>query len=533
MALLIVVSLLLINNFLVTTTGTQPSPPKTELLSWYDNSGTYHFLAFSTNQFGQPLSGVNLQANLTVSELLTSSGQISGTSVSSYPIFQGPLVSTNSSGEAEFTINVPTNEIGEVNANYSVELYENQSNGFSTIEGGYVEYYSESTSSSSPSPISPGQVISVASGNPISTVSDSSNSSRNYIQVIWAGANGSLPTHFSLYYQFINGTEVCTKVSNGESCHQAGNSSSTPVPLSSLNESNMQFLANLTTYHNIFPLPKLEANLTIDSELVINLFYPNGTTALQTEFGVVDLYPLSQIFNQPPNTSVQNVSSFFLGVYGIFIPLITIIVAYNSYGRYRLSGVLESILAKPVSRRGVALARFLSTFVAMAIAISISMMLVDFIVWSFTSSFVSSTTILASAGAFFVEVATFIAIMMLLSHVVRTTGALIGVGIGIFVLFDFFWALLISLVVGISQTSYGSAASYGYIVAGEFLNPAQFVGLVDAYLTHQVILVGLSLYTFPISAGEYGLTIPSILATGILWIALPLTAFLYLAIKKD
>jgi ABC-type transport system involved in multi-copper enzyme maturation permease subunit len=532
MALLIAVSLLLINNFVVPTTGTQTIPPKTELFSWYDNSGAYHFLAFSTNQFGQPVSGVYLQVNLTVSELLTRNGPVTDANVSSYPIYQGPLVSTNSSGEAAFTINVPVNKTNEVNANYSVVLYASQANGVSTTEGGYVEYYSESPSSSVSSklsPIPPGQVVTVASGSPISTVTDPSNASKNDIQVIWTGASGLLPTHFSLYYKFINGTEVCTRVSNGESCHQAGNSA--PTPLSSLNESNMQFLANVTSYHNIFQLPKLEANLTIDSEIVVTLFDANGSVASQAEFGVVDLYP--QILPSTQASVTQNVSSFFLSVYGIFIPLIAVIVAYNSYGKYRLSGVLESVLAQPVSRRGLALSRFLSTFVAMAIAISISMIIVDFLVWSFTNSFVSSTTILASAGAFFVEVAILIAIMLLLSHVVRSSAALIGAGIGIFIVFDFFWALLVSLVVGLTHTSYGSPASYGYIVAGEFLNPAQFVGLVDAYLTHQVILVGLSLYTFPISTGQYGLTIPAIVVTGIIWITLPLAAFLYLAIEKD
>ena len=530
MALLIAVSLLLINNFVVPTTGTQTSPPKTELFSWYDNTGTYHFLSFSTNQFGQPVSGLTLQANLTVSELLTRSGPIIGSSISSYPSYQSTLVSTNSSGESEFTINVPVNKMKEVNANYSVQLNASEPNGVSTIAGGYAEYYSESPSSSvnpNPSPIPPGEVVTVASGSPISTVVDLTNSSKNDIQVIWTGVNGSIPTHFSLYYEFINGTEVCTKVSNGESCHQAGNS--TPTPLSSLNESNMQFFANMTSYHNVFPLPKLEANLTIDSQIVVSLFHPNGTIASQAEFGVVDLYPQSST----QAGVVQNVSSFFLSVYGIFIPLIAIIVAYNSYGKYRLSGVLESVLAQPVSRRGLAISRFMSTFVAMAIAISISMIIVDFLVWSFTNTLVSSTTILASAGAFFVEAAIFIAIMMLLSHIVRSSGALIGAGIGAFIVFDFFWALLVSLVVALTQTSYGSAAAYGYIVAGEFLNPAQFVGLVNAYLTHNVILVGLSLYTFPISTGQYGLTIPTIVTAGIVWIALPIAAFLYLAVNRD
>lgn len=536
MALLIAISLLLIDSFVVTTTGPQFNYPNTQVLSWYDSSGAYHFIAFATNQFGQPVSGIDFQANLTISGVLIYAGAKNASpSNTPYPVYQGPLVSTNSSGETEFTVNVPVGKINEVNANYSVLLNVSQPNGFSITEGGYTQYYSKFHSASNytsgaPSslPVPPGQVVSVASGSPISSVTDSSNASKDDIQVTWSGASGSVPKTYSLYYKFINGTEVCTKVSNGELCSSIGNSNSSSQEL---NETNMQFLANMSSYQQTFSLPKIEANLTIDANIAFSLFYPNGTVASQTEFGVSDLYPQSLQLTQ--GEAIQNVTSFFLGVYGIFIPLIAIIASYNSYGKYRLSGVLESILAQPVSRRGLALSRFLSSFIAMAIAISISMAVVDVIVWSFTKSFVSSTTMLSSAGAFFVELAAFIGIIMLLSHVVRSSGLLIGIGIGIFIFFDFFWVLLVSLVLSITQTGYGSASYYGFVIAGEFLNPAQFVGLVDAYLTHHVILVGLSLLTFPISPTQYGLTIPTIVSAGILWISLPLAGFLYLAIRRD
>ena len=95
------------------------------------------------------------------------------------------------------------------------------------------------------------------------------------------------------------------------------------------------------------------------------------------------------------------------------------IASYNLYGKYRLTGVLESILVQPISRLGLSISRFFCTFIAMAIAISISMIVIDGVVWAFTNSFVSNTIILSSAVSFFVETAAFIAIMMLLAHVVR------------------------------------------------------------------------------------------------------------------
>ena len=153
----------------------------------------------------------------------------------------------------------------------------------------------------------------------------------------------------------------------------------------------------------------------------------------------------------------------------------------------------------------------------MAVAISISMVVVDGIVWYYTKSFVSSTIMLSSAGAFFVELAAFIGIMMLLSRVIKSSGLLVGIGIALFMGIDFFWSAIIGLVTLVTQTNFGSLTYYGYFITGEFVNPAQFVGLIDMYLTHQTVMVGIGGFGgFPITPSQYGITIPSIVITGLL-----------------
>ena len=197
--------------------------------------------------------------------------------------------------------------------------------------------------------------------------------------------------------------------------------------------------------------------------------------------------------------------------------------------------MLESILAQPVSRKGLAISRFLSTFVAMAVAISISMAFVDIIVWHFTNSFISGAIILSSAAAFFVELAAFIGIMMLLSHLTKSSGVLIGIGVGLFVVIDFFWGIIISIVgllVGAQQ--FGYTNEYLRIaIAGEFVNPAQFVGLVVTYLTHTTSSVGIgTLGGILITPSAFGITIPTIVVTGLFWAIVPFAAFLYRSCKE-
>lgn len=531
MVLLIVISLFLINSFASTVTPNYGNNANTQLLSWYDSSGVYHFLAFASNQFGQPVSGVAIQANLT-----KFNPAIFGKPPSDLkpigPVYRGPVVSTNSSGEAEFTINAPVNE------NYTVYTMITTQSGFPNLSGGFNTPYATSSKSGNSStirsvPIPPGQIVSL-SDNSVLSVTDTSNSQLSNILVTWAGANGSIPNNYSIYYKFVNVTQTCTAVGNGVSCTSSSNFN--PY---TLNESSMTFLKNITSYSQVIAPPKLEPNLASGSLLYIGLFYPNGTAILGSggfnriyQFGIGQIYGY-QGQSQNIGRINQMIMSFFLGIYGLFIPLIAIIVSYTSYGKDRVSGVLESVLAQPVSRRGLSLSRFISSFVALAIAISISMGVVDGIVWYFTKSFVSANIMLASAGAFFVELAAFIGIMMLLSHVFKSSGALIGIGIGLFIVIDFFWGLILDLVFGLTHTQFYSLSYYTYSILAEYFNPAQFVGLVDSYITGQFSLAGVGGIFFPFTPGEYGLSIPAIVTSGLLWAILPLIGFVYLAVKRD
>jgi ABC-2 type transport system permease protein len=522
MILLIAISLFLIYSFSISTTSSFPNT-NSQVLSWYDRSGAYHFLAFESNQYGQPVSGVGLQANLTVSPF-SPVGKGPITNPGSYPVYQSPSVATNSSGEAEFTIKVPATDINEVNANYSVQLQIRQPNGFSSTNFGGGSPYSQSTTlangTSTFVPVAPGQTVTISSS-AVMTVTDSSNAQKQNILVTWAGSNGSLPKDYSLYYKFFNASETCIQSQFGSTC-----TSGFTQP-SSLTEGNMTFLTNMTAYSEVFSPPKLEPNLGNASEIVFGLFYPNGTAAIPWQYNtyqVSQLYPSAQIISLGQTNQI--IISFFTTIYGIFIPLIAIIGSYNSYGKDRVSGVLESILAQPISRRGLALSRFFSSFAGMAIAISISMGIVDALVLYYTKSLLNSAILLASAGAFFVELGAFIGLMMLVSRVVKSSGLLIGIGIGLFLVFDLFWTIIILAALSVTGAGFSSSGYVGLQIAGEFLNPAQFIQLVITYLTSQGP-AGL------ISPAQYGITIPSIIVTGILWVIVPLVTFLYLAVKRD
>jgi ABC-2 type transport system permease protein len=513
MALIIVLSLALLSAFSVSTNQEQTFV-NTQVLSWYDSGGSYHFLALAWNANGQPVSGVSFQVNLTQSEATGST--INCPSATSY----SATGATNANGVANFSLSAP------ISPNYSACVVFTQANGLSMPLGPFPSPYVSGQIGVSSSLVPPGQIVSLGYGGPVQIVNTGS-FSQGFIAA-WAGSYGAAPTNYTVYYQFINNTQtLCT----GQSCTETINFTANG------SQSSMQYLATMTGYIQNLPLPPIPANINAStSSIAIGMFYPNGTAV-----ATIASYLTQQFYAQSGLVSVSTadaiVLGFFQGIFGLFIPLIAILGSYNSYGKDRVSGVLESVLAQPVSRRGLSLSRFVSSFVAMAIAISIAMGVVDAIFYYYTHTFFDANLLLISAGAFFVELAAFIALMMFFSRILKSSGALVGLGIGLFLLFALFWSLIVDILafVVFPQAGFGTQAYNQIIVAGEFLNPAEFVSLVDAYVLHSLSAGGLVGGGFgsQISPADYGITIFSLVAAALLWIGVPLAAFLYLAIKRD
>jgi hypothetical protein len=72
------------------------------------------------------------------------------------------------------------------------------------------------------------------------------------------------------------------------------------------------------------------------------------------------------------------------------------------YGKDSVSGVLESVLAQPITSKGLSLSRYFSSFAGMSIAFLVSVAVVDLIVQHFTTSFLDPTILLSSTGALLV-----------------------------------------------------------------------------------------------------------------------------------
>jgi ABC-2 type transport system permease protein len=498
MLLPIIISLAIIPGILGLGGSGGQTFANTQTIMYYDSNG-YHFLAYSSDQYGLPATGVSYQFNLTDPVLQRS--------------FSGST-SANSSGYASVVINAPKDQnYTGIETTMQGQFSQGQT-GFST--NAYLP-------NGSAVPASPGQIIALPGQQGVfNVVVDTSNASKRDLEVFYAGPFGEKPS-YPIYYRVLNESLV----RNGTS------------PPSFYNESQMTSLGTLSDYHAVFPvnLPSNDTcsyktvsgpgggtiSLFCNLEIYIEMFTQNGTLLAVTQMSLSSLYP-------PPVQPIQSLPiaiAFFTQILAVFIPLIAIIGAYSSYGKDRVTGVLESVLSRPVTRKGLSLSRYLSTFLALSIAIGITVGVVDAILRYFGGSFLSAQVLLSSTGAFLVELAAFVGLVYLFSHLVRSAGLLIGLSIGLFIILDFLWGAIVFLVAVAFKVDTGSLIYAQVSTIASYFNPAQFIQLVILYITN------ISSFGFSVPPSSLGVSIPSLVLAGVLWIVLPLGAFLFLAIKRD
>ena len=345
-----------------------------------------------------------------------------------------------------------------------------------------------------------GEVNSIGES-PLSLVTDPANSSRSDALVVYEGPNGTLPTMYRVFYSY-------GSFSSGG--------------LFSVNESQMTPLGTPSSFASAFKLPPPPPGTTMTS---VAVFDRNGTTVASLSNSVQNV---GQYVPPTPEALFTALSSSILS---LVVPLMAVLVAYNSYGKDKANGVLESVLTRPVTRRGLGVARYVAVLLSIAIALVATMAIMEGISQAMIGKVLPFTFALYTVGALVVEAAAFAGLTMLISHAVRSAGGIIGIGIGLWVVLDFFWGVLMVLGASLLGVQIGSGDYLGLTIDAGFLNPAQYYGLVGQYLNGATISSAGG--GIPISPATYGLDPVTLVADAALWVALPLAAFLYLAVRRD
>jgi ABC-type transport system involved in multi-copper enzyme maturation permease subunit len=220
--------------------------------------------------------------------------------------------------------------------------------------------------------------------------------------------------------------------------------------------------------------------------------------------------------------------SGFLFQATLILILMAVVVAHWTYAQPRLSGTLEPVLVRPVTRQGILLDRYLGATVMLAIAATISISIFD-VAAGITLGQPMPLGYLAPLilGPLAAAVA-FIGIMFLLAHSLRTSGAVVTVGLILVVALAFFWGSLATLDVFAFG---GSPSPYTQLVSQlriEMISPASIPNLVPGLLTGSGTAGGQgSPYALA------GVSVVSVVTDLAIWILVPLIVSFLLAKARD
>ncbi len=169
----------------------------------------------------------------------------------------------------------------------------------------------------------------------------------------------------------------------------------------------------------------------------------------------------------------------FLGVslMSIFYPIIAIAMSYDAVAKERLQGSLELLLARPATRSGVAIGKFLGSF--LSVGLPLLGVLVGSIVgiataegqWpdaTFASAFVIGTLGL---------IAIYVLIMQIFSTLARSAGTTILAAIGVWLVFSFLWSLVVLAIQTAFRIETATRAYYALATFSSLFNPNQLYTL--------------------------------------------------------
>lgn len=264
------------------------------------------------------------------------------------------------------------------------------------------------------------------------------------------------------------------------------------------------------------------------------VFVENATSVVPPIYSFHVIGPLSAY---KPYTA-NSIETAFFTIEGslliIFIPLLSVFMAYFTYGKDRVTGVLESVLKRPITKGGAIRSRFFANSIVVAASIVAAIVVSDLISYRYFHVFMPLSFLMYISWAYSIVGISFLAISYLFAHILKSQGGLLGTLIAVFMIFGLFWNVIFEVLVSVFAISSGSSAYVSFQVAFYYANPAGYASLIQLYLMHT--LSGFSSFggsSQTINPLTYGVTPLFLLITAILWVAVPFLIAHRLATKRD
>lgn len=479
-----------------------------EAYGWGSN-GTYNVSVLLYNNYGSPVSGTEVtyfvgQSNTTVA---TNSFGFANTTL------RGVMNQTAQGIEYSYQSSAST---GFPGGPIPVQIFQNQTDPYFTNttvhlynSGGTNTTYSYSRYS-------------------FNTINVQSAPSINGLILLYNAAEISSGPPVYLYYRGLSNTSN-QFMGTGTIMYKDGKLPKSPPGFpGQYNESQMTLYAAYQSSPLITIVPYNLTAHTNTTAYTFELFSANGTE-------------LAWIETQLVNTFSQNAVSqlFFtsdLPLLTIFVPLMATVSAYQTFGKDRASGALASVVVRPISRRALITSRFASNVISVMIASAAALGISSLIYAHYLGIYIPAGTFALALWSLLVMTGAFVGIVYLASTFLKSSGQIMGIAIGLYLVLDVFWVyplpliplLISSFVIREPAGTLGYAAS---LIKLYYISPAGFTSLTD-YLSSSSVN-GIFYMGGTYSASQLGVTLLSVVAAGLAWIALPFVLALLRFIRHD
>lgn len=290
-----------------------------------------------------------------------------------------------------------------------------------------------------------------------------------------------------------------------------------------------------------------------------------ATTTNMTEFATISGSPYTTLFINPPSrTAVQALEvalfnstsasakpiqlttytplnaidtigltlvafSAYGEIFGLVIPILASLSAYYYFGKDKASGVLESVITRPVTKGRIILSRYIGNVGSLFIGMVVGSLLFEIFLYRATGSYLPANYLGLLVWVYLVQIAAFTGLIYLVSQFVRSQGGILGIAIAIFLAYGFFWTLVVEPLI----LRYGFHAQAGtttytlYSVILDAISPAGYSSLTI------FLLDSLSSITRSFNAASFGVTNLSVAIIGVVWVVVPILVAYIIGRKRD
>lgn len=459
------------------STGPSPGSEAFVLPNVYYRNGGFNISDFVVNGYGHPVSGLKISSSaVNVSNRIGVPDHI--------VYFNG---TTDSSGYVNFSSSMNWTNIRYT---YSPQYVDGINVSFSVATLDQYGFFS-----GSPLDNNFGQGNGFSSFYMFSISNASSVSTKN-IFLYYISPNGSAMPQEKIYYEVhINGYSLPTS-----------------------NNTGMTYFKTIGgTRSLIFSLPLNEtAN---GNPVVVELF---NTSSSRPIAGMA-----SVLYTHTSAGSILDSAVVF--PYEFLIPILGIFSAYFYYGKDKASGVLESIIARPVTKGRIFMSRFTAGSLSFLFAILVAVAISDIIIFRFTGSWIGTDSFFSVVLGYTAEAVAFSGILYLVAQYVKSEGGILGTGIGLFFLLVLFWGLIVDVIL---FELHVNTALKSYIVLNlslSAISPASIPTLSSA--------LNSGVFQAPsgsaLLASSVGITLFSVVAVGVIWVIVPFIFSYLLARSRD